>query len=224
MVDTGLKILIGVPTAEYARQAKFYDHFNMIDKPPGTMITFAHGQSPARNRNIIIRQALEYEVEHLLFLDDDTCPPPDILTKLLAHDKDMITGLYVMRNFPHQPIIFDHTDDKGYCGHAYPVNGCTDLIPCVAAGLGACLINTRVFRGMSEPWITLGELEKDHWCDDISFFHRARAAGFNLYCDPTVRCGHMASITLTPEYLDGKWMISYDTLGTQKVTIPMGAK
>ncbi len=215
------KVLIGVPTAEFARQAQFYDHFNLIDKPLGTMITFAHGQSPARNRNVIIDQALDNGATHILFLDDDTCPPPNILTRLLWHDKDMVTGLYVMRNFPHKPIIFGYADDNGRCAHTYPIDGETNLIPCVASGLGACLINTRVFRGMDKPWITLGELEKDHWCDDISFFNRARAAGFSLYCDPTVRCSHMGSVTITPEYLDGKWMVSYDTLGTSKVTIPM---
>ncbi len=216
-----MKVLIGVPTAEFSRQAQFYDHFNMIDKPIGTMITFAHGQSPARNRNVIIRQALDNEADYILFLDDDTCPPTDILTKLLAHDRDMVTGLYLMRNFPHKAIIFGYTDETGRCAHAYPVDGNTGLIPCVAAGLGACLIHTRVFRGMDDPWITLGELEKDHWCDDISFFNRARKAGFHLYCDPTVRCGHMGSVTITPEYLEGKWMVSYDTTGTSKVTIPM---
>lgn len=216
-----MKILIGVPTAEFARQACFYDYFNMIDKPIGTMLTFAHGQSPARNRNVIIQQALDNEADYLLFLDDDTCPPPNILTKLIAHDKDMVTGLYVMRNFPHKPIIFGYADDAGRCAHVFPQDGNEELIPCVASGLGACLINTRVFRGMNEPWITLGELEKDHWCDDISFFNRARESGFSLFCDPTVRCGHMASVTITPEYSDGQWRVSYDTQGTSRVLIPM---
>ncbi len=218
------KILIGVPTAEFARQAIFYDFFNQMDKPEGTIITFAHGQSPARNRNIMIEQALANDASHVLFLDDDTCPPKNIIEKLLRHDKDMVSGMYVMRNFPHQPIIFDYADERGHCLHALPVDGSEEIFPIVASGLGALLINIRVFRGMERPWITMGELEKDHWCDDISFWKRAREAGFIGYCDPTVRCGHMATVTLTPEFLDGKWMVSYDTGGTSKVTIPMVKK
>src|SRR5438876_11237695 len=97
------KILIAVPTLEFSRQAVFYDHLDMLDKPEGTLITRSHGQSPARGRNMIIKQAIKYNCTHIMFFDDDCAFAPNTLTRLMQHDLDMVTGLYFMRNNPHQP-------------------------------------------------------------------------------------------------------------------------
>jgi len=206
---------------EFARQAEFYDHFDVIQKPEGTLVTRAHGQSPARNRNLAIKMALEHEATHILFIDDDTIMQPDILTRLLAHDVDIVTGLYLMRNFPHQPIIFDMADELGRCIHHFPNKDSKGLVEIVACGLGACLIKIEVFKAMEEPWVRLGELEADHWCDDLGFFRRARAAGFKLYCDLDCHVQHFASVKIGPARdAEGNWLVAYDTNGTGKVTFP----
>lgn len=216
------KILVAVPTAEMARQAEFYDHYNMLERPVGSISTFAHGQSPARNRNLMIKQALEFDCTHILFLDDDLVFKPDLLNRLLAHDVDIVTALYLMRNFPHQPIIFDVADEKGRCQHHFPTKDSKGLVEIVACGLGACLIKTHIFRVLEEPWIRLGELELDHWCDDLGFFRRVRAAGFKLHCDLDCFVEHFASLKVGPARdNDGNWLVSYNTNGTGTVTFPM---
>lgn len=215
------KVLIGIPTAEFARRADFYDYVDMMEKPEGTIQSKAHGQSPARNRNLIIGQALEHDCTHIMFIDDDVQVPLDIIPRLLVHDKDIVTGLYLMRNFPHQPIIFDKSLDDGRCLNHFMAEGETGLIPIVNCGLGAVLIKTEVFKKMPKPWITLGEAEPDHWCDDISFFNRARKLGFKLYCDLTVLVGHHASVTVFPVYDNGEWSVAYNTNGPKTVSFPM---
>lgn len=212
--------MIGVPTAEYARRADFYDYFNMLQKPNLTPVVFAHGQSPARGRNLIIRQALELNCSHILFLDDDVAFKPDMLMKLLSHDVDIVTGLYLMRNYPHKPIIFSVADADGRCINHYPKDSESGLIEVVACGLGACLIKSEIFRKLEEPWIRLGELELDHWCDDIGFFRRVRMAGFKIHCDLDVTVGHMASATIWPERVDGQWRVTYHTNGIGSVQFP----
>lgn len=215
------KILVGVPTAEMARRADFYDYYNMLERPAGTICTFAHGQSPARNRNLIIEQAIAHECTHIMFLDDDVAFAPTLLSDLMKHsDKDVVTALYLMRNYPHQPIIFDEALEDGRCKHHYPADEKTGLIEIVACGLGACLIRIEVFKALEKPWIRLGELEKDHWCDDIGFFRRVREAGFKLYCDTSIQVGHMAQATVWPQYVDGKWHTMYDTSGKGRVAFP----
>lgn len=213
------KVLIAVPTAEFARRADFYDYYNQLEKPAGTICTFAHGQSPAKNRNLMIEQALEHKCTHILFLDDDTAFNSDLLTRLLAHNKDVVTGLYLMRNFPHKPIIFDKIDGAkaGY----YNLNGDRGLIPITNCGLGCVLIKIEVFKKLENPWITLGEIEKDQWCDDISFFNRVRNAGFSLFCDLNCVVGHFASITIWPTRVNDKWHIAYDSKGTSQVSFPI---
>ena len=106
------KLLIGIPTSEFARAAVFYDWMDLLQKPVGVEIihTRAHGQSPARNRNLIIQQAIDTACDYIFFVDDDCLLPPDTLVKLLTHDVDCVTGLYSMRNYPHRPIIFRCSD------------------------------------------------------------------------------------------------------------------
>lgn len=216
-----MKVLIGVPTGNYARKALFYDHLEIMDKPDNTLIIRPHGQSPARGRNVIIKEALKHDCTHIVFFDDDIAMPKDTMMKLMEHgDKDAVTGLYLMRNYPHQPILFDTALPDGSCGFHFLTDKTDGLIKVKNAGLGCCIIKTDVFRRMEEPWIRLGELELDHWCDDIGFFNRFHAAGFELYCDLSIRCGHIADCTIWPVFHDGAWYTSYDTYGPNQVSIP----
>lgn len=214
------RILIGVPTQEMARNASFYDYLDLLEKPEGTIITRSHGQSPARNRNLIIEKALELNVDRIMFFDDDVAFKPDTLTRLMKHDVDAVTGLYFMRNFPHQPIMFDLASPDGKCCYHYLSPGERGLVPIVNAGLGCCLIKTEVFRKMEQPWIRLGELERDHWSDDIGFFVRFARYGFKLFCDLEVPVGHFGQVLIWPNRTpDGTWLTSYDTSGPEMVSV-----
>ena len=221
MLTGNERVLIGVPTAEMARYGRFYDYVDMLQKLPRTEKMFSRGQSPARNRNVIIEYALSKDFTHILFLDDDLAIPSDVMFKLINHDKDMVTGFYMMRNYPHRPILFDIAQEDGACAFTELIGQEEGLIPVVASGLGCCLIKTDVFRVMEKPWITLGEYEKDHWNDDISFFNRARAKGFRLYCDLSIKCGHMCTTMVIPSYVNGQWLVTYDTQGTKSVSFPL---
>jgi hypothetical protein len=214
------RICIGVPTGEMARQAVFYDYLSDLITPENTRKSMCHGHSPARGRNLIIADALKNDCTHILFIDDDVAFRPQALMQLLAHNVDMVTGLYTMRTWPHQPIIFDRAFENGAVMHSFLNDGRSGLQKIVASGLGFCLINTKVFRGMEPPWITLGELEKDHWCDDIAFFRRANMAGFELYCDLECPIGHMATVILWPHRINGVWHTALDTSGRNVYSIP----
>jgi len=207
------RVMICVPTMEMARRADFYDYVNMIEKNiPDTEVaqSFAHGQSPARNRNTMIELAIQNGMTHILFLDDDVVPRPDILKKLLAHDKDIVTGLYLMRSHPHLPILFDESYTNGSCRFSILRPGLKGLVEVKNTGLGAALIKTDVFKKMADdlPWIRLGQCEKDHWCDDIDFFNRARDIyGYKIWCDLECPVGHMLSATIFPlRQENGEWM------------------
>lgn len=218
MVDS--KVLIAIPTAEYARRADFYDFLGLLEKPEGSYQLSSHGQSPAAGRNVAIKYALENDFTHILFIDDDTAFASDSLMKLLARDVDIVTGLYLMRNYPHRPIIFDVALDSGECAWHYLKSGETGLVPIVATGLGFCLIKTSVFSKLEAPYIRLGQCDPENWCDDIDFFNRCRKSGVELFCDLDVHIGHIASMILWPVYHEGNWYTTYDTKGTGAVTIP----
>lgn len=215
-----------VPTQEMARAAVFYDYVDQLQHPEGAEIRIfrAHGQSPARNRNIAIQHAINNGCTHLFFIDDDCLCPADTLLKLVAHDVDVVTGLYLMRNHPHRPIIFDEALNDGRCIWHDIANDKPELIPIKAAGMGCLLVKVDVLKKIAEKhkyWVTLGELEADTWCDDLSFFKRIREAGYPIYCDLHAPVGHIAKAIIWPNMIDGKWCFTYDTEGVGTVSAPM---
>jgi GT2 family glycosyltransferase len=215
------KVLITVSTGEYARNANFYDYYHMLDKPPGAIISFVHGRSPAKSRNILIQAAKEQECSHILFIDDDMTYPADGLNKLLEHDLDVVSGLYLSRSYPHQAVVFDLADDDGLCCPMYLIEK-PNLTPIAAAGFGFLLVKMSVFDKLDEPYVRLGELDSEEWCDDIGFCKRMREAGIQLYCDSTVMCGHMGTVTIEPEWDEEnkRWLTVYNTRGTGRIKTP----
>ncbi len=217
----GIRVFVALMTKEEGgRRADFYDNYDLIKNPPGIQCfrNKAHGQSPARGRNMLIQQALDANATHILFLDDDVYPPENVISQLLAHDKDIVSGLYYSRSYPHKPYIFREGREDGSCVWGALRDDETGLIPIVAAGLGVCLVKTTVFHKMEQPWIRLGEYELDQWCDDIGFFNRARAAGFEIFCDLNCQAGHSFSGIIWPMYAENRWLTSIDTKGDARVT------
>lgn len=217
MVDE--KILIGYTTGEYARRADFYDFILTMDKPPGTLILPSHDRSPAYGRNLLISAAKDLNCGKVLLVDDDTVPPKDGLMKLLEHDKDIITGLYLSRGYPHAPLIFDLVDDDGAALNCYLDGPQPRLKKVVNAGLGFVLFKTEIFDRLEKPWIRLGEHDPEQWCDDIGFFNRVTAAGINIYCDMECCVGHIGTMIVTPEFKDEQWHTVYNT-GANGFRIP----
>lgn len=219
------KILIGVSTGEYARRADFYDYYNLLKKPEGTMSLFCHDRSPAHGRNKVIEAAKQENCTHLLLIDDDMAYREDALEKLLEHDVDIVSGLYLSRAYPHTPLAFDIADEMdGSAGSMYlTTDDKRRLVPIVAAGFGFCLFKMLVFERMEQPYVRLGELNAEQWCDDIGFFNRARLAGIKSYVDMECLLGHMGTMIIWPNRdSSGQWFAGYDTNGKPgMVNVPL---
>ena len=114
-----------------------------------------------------------------------------------------------MRNFPHYPLAFDELRSNGYCKHMFLTPDKQGLVEVVNCGFGFVLIKTDVFRALEQPWVRLGELDLDGWCDDIGFFNRVQAAGFKIYCDLSIYIGHTINLILWPRLIDGVWYTIY---------------
>lgn len=214
------KVMIGLVTQEYTRRADFYDYLTIMDRPADSLMLFCHDRSPAHGRNVIVDEAIKHNCTHILFLDDDMAIPKDGLTKLLSHDVDVVTGLYLSRSYPHQPMIFDVADESGACLYAYLTGDEPRLKEIVNAGLGFCLIKISVFLDLEKPYVRLGELNPEQWCDDIGFFNRVRQAGFKIYCDMECRVGHIGTMIIWPNKENGEWYSGYDTSGKGSINIP----
>ena len=219
MVDT--KVLIGVTTQEYSRRADFYDYLNLLAKPSNTILAYSHNRSPAKGRNVLIEAAIANRCSHVLLVDDDMVPNREALYQLLDHDVSIVSGLYFNRAYPHIPLAFDVASDDGSALPIYLTDNMPRLTRIVAAGLGFVLIKTEVFSDLEKPWIRIGELDPEEWCDDMGFFHRVNQKGIPMWLDTQCCVGHMGTMIIRPNYVDGKWYAGYDTAGKGSVNISM---
>jgi hypothetical protein len=69
----------------------------------------------------------------------------------------------------------------------------TELFECQSVGFGCTLIDLKIFEFIPMPWFILG-YEEDNispMTEDVYFCTKARDAGFTVWCDPTIKTGHI---------------------------------
>ena len=152
--------------------------------------------------------ALRDGFSHLLFLDADMVWPTDVLSKMLRHhSQGIVGGLYFLKGKPWAPVAMKglyrpegSTVDQWYRLDTYPKD---ELLDVDILGMGCTLIPTAVFAAMgARPWFEY-ENDDEGWpkvSEDVPFCRRAAAAGFSLYLDPSVKCGHVHTQIIDEKY------------------------
>ncbi|KKN59765.1 hypothetical protein LCGC14_0538550 [marine sediment metagenome] len=137
---------------------------------------------------------IEPKPTHILFVDYDVLPRSNTLKKLLEHDKDIVSGVYpaikkfkmswcLSRKEPFKLMEIDDLPDNPFKVH----------IACN----GMLLVKMEVFDKIEWPyWKTEYFTDGAKTGADIYFFDKARAAGYDLWVDPKVKCGHFKMVDL----------------------------
>lgn len=216
-----MKVMIGHPTTGISRRTDFYEYINRLQVPIDQLRMSPSGLSPAKARNVIFEQALVHNCSHVLLIDDDMAPNDWDFARLLARDKDVVSGLYPVAAFPHQPVAFSEFDANGRAKYLNLSPDVSGLVKVVAAGFGFCLIKTDVLKKMTRPWVRLGELDSEQWCDDIGFFWRLHkeVPEAEVYVDCDVRPGHMKHCTITLHKDTEGWKTGYNASGTMTLYV-----
>jgi len=157
------------------------------DNPEGTRI-----ERIIRGRNLARRAFLESDADYLFFLDSDVIMRPDYLARLVAHGKDIVSGLY-LANFIIDgkqqilPVAYERVDDRRVRHMLRHEIQEEHLIPVGCAGLGCVLLSQRVMKKIS--FRNIGESTTGG--EDAAFYKDAIMAGFTPYCDTSIKCLHM---------------------------------
>ena len=214
--------MIGHPTTGLSRNTDFYNYINGLEVPCDQLRMSPLGLSPAKARNVIFEQALVHNCTHVFLVDDDMALGRYDLARLLARDKDVISGIYPTGTFPHQPIAFTEFADSGRAKVLNLTPNVSGVIKVVATGFGCCLIKTDVLKKMTRPWVRLGELDSEQWCDDIGFFWRLHkeVPEAEVFVDTNVRPGHMKQLTLWLHKDNTGWKTGYNASGTVTIYLP----
>lgn len=212
-----MKGSIGVPCSDTGRYTAFADSLANLEKPPGTTVRFAIGTWRQRGRTQIARWMLENDEDWMLFIDDDQVFAPDLLTRLLSHEKDVVGALCMRRDEPYAPFCFERITEEG---HFVPIDlrkhQPDELVRVPAVGTGAMLIRRHVFEGTPEPWFPIGEQG-----EDVLFCKAVQEAGFEVYCDLGTRIGHLTTTVVWPATGRNGWAVGYVISDETRMTRPI---
>lgn len=149
------------------------------------------------SRDAIAKYAVENDYDYVLYADSDMVFCAEDLKRLIAHDTDICSGLYVTRRgenknvcykeiitrrrFPYrQPELIHDTLNSGYA-------------PVAACGFGFCLIKCSAIKTMFKRYKSLFE-PKWGVGEDIAFCIRARRCGYKVFTDRDVKVGHIGEV------------------------------
>jgi len=190
-----IKLAIGLPTNRGVKPKCAESILQMVNHSnlDYHFIVSTYGYNTAENRNYITAQAVKNNCTHLLLLDDDMLYEADSIDKLLAHKKHIVGATYSVRRLlePDQNnlVIEFFTDDEGK-----PLKSDTEPFKCSALGGGLLLIDLKSIRDLEPPFfwykanmsVGMVTMSNDWW-----FCEKARNAGWNIWCDPSLLPKHI---------------------------------
>jgi len=188
------KVLVGMPVMgdmniEAVKCLMQLEHDGQVDIISNSLVYDA--------RDKIAMDALASEVDYVMWLDSDVIYPQDIIKVLMSRDKDMVTGLYYKRTAPFSPCIYTRKDDdKLYTYLDYPED---ELFKVDAAGFGCMLMKASVIKAVHKKFGGCFFPVNGIGGEDLSFIKRASECGIEVWCDSSVKCGHMGQLIVMPD-------------------------
>lgn len=193
MKITNVNLGIGIPLNFPFVYSAFFDTFVRMKKPESFhLIRSSLGSGVDELRNQIVERAQMIGATHLLMLDADMTYHEDTIMELLVQTQiyPVVSALCFRRYPPFEPLLF-----RGSVGKYEAITEWEKdrLIEVDATGGGCIMFNMEVFENTSMPWFEFGKTESGKPVgEDIGFCAKLKKAGYNIYVDPTVPCGHLS--------------------------------
>lgn len=207
------KILIAVPCLEMV-YVDFMTSMLELQKPEGTTYNIIRNSLIYDARNAIALNAINAGYDKIFWVDSDIRFPPDILIKFnnyIDSGMDYITSLCFTRTKPYYPCIFTDVvwqlqeNSQVVAGadryYDYPKDS---LFEVAGSGFGCVMTSVAMIKDVIEnygsaftPLLGMGE--------DLAFCWKAKQLGHKMYCDSSIKCGHIGIKTYDEEtYLESR--------------------
>ena len=189
-----IRLLIAVPTTDYVH-ADFVKSLARlqcelgrrrvdynVEIQSGTLVYFA--------RNRLANKAINENYTHVLWLDSDMVFDEQIVDDLMEVGKEMVCGAFVSRRPPYGPCIYTSIEKnnvkqvKDFGLRPFRVAGC---------GFAAVLTTTELMQAVNQKYGTCFQ-PTDYYGEDLAFCWRVNQLGREIWCEPTVRAGHIAHV------------------------------
>lgn len=151
------------------------------------------------------------EIEGMIWIDDDVSVPPDVIPRLIGHQRPIVAGLYIARRQPFTPQMY--VEAAGQKCKYFPILDWQDgaLVKADVVGFGCVYVALAVIdaiakRQMQSAW---GQLRKrqgkgPEWFkfdwpngEDFYFCEQAKECGFEVWVDTSIQCDHWGPQPIT---------------------------
>jgi hypothetical protein len=190
----GNRLLIAIPTTDYipadfvkslaklqqelGRRGIAYD----VEIQSGTLVYIA--------RNRLANKAINEKYTHVLWIDSDMVFGEKVYEDLMEVGKEMVCGAFVSRRPPYGPCIYTSIEQnaiekvKDFGIRPFRVDGC---------GFALVLTNVELLQAVTQKFGTCFQ-PTDYYGEDLAFCWRVKQLGREIWCEPTVRPGHIAHV------------------------------
>ena len=201
-----MRTLVAIPCMDMV-QTSFMKSLLRLMSVDETQISFRVSSLVYDSRNLLAGEAVSQGYDRILFLDSDMVFQPDLLIRLskdMDEGRDYVCGLFFRRKPPYKPVIYKdlhyHRDGlkldmklEPYLD--YPQN---EIFEVAGSGFGAVMMTTELVNKVGDkfgypfsPEMGFGE--------DLSFCWRVKQLGIPMYCDSSVKVGHVGMGTISEE-------------------------
>jgi len=143
----------------------------------------------------VVKKAIMYGAEYLMFLDDDMLPPYDIISRLYNYQKDYISGIAYKRNEPYFPCIFTGKNKSGVWMPDTRLK--QGLIKVDITGLSCAMIKMDIIKNLISK---LGDekIKKrgglfyfNRYGEDFNFTEELKKNGIDIFVDSNMIVDHL---------------------------------
>lgn len=147
-------------------------------------------------RDSLAKHAVNNDFTEVLWIDSDMVFDDSIYEDLSMSGKDMVCGLFISRHNPYLNCLFSKLGDKPE--RIAEVTE-TDTFRVAGCGFGAVLMKTQVLRDVMIGTHGKCFIPEPLLGEDLAFCQRAAGAGYEIWCEPTARVGHIGEVVIWPE-------------------------
>ena len=190
-----MRLMVAVPTVDYV-PADFVKSLAKLSLRLGREripadVEIVGGTLVYIARNRLANRAIRDEYTHVLWLDSDMTFSDSIVEDLLFCGKELVCGAFVSRRPPYGPCVYTDISDpanmkkvENFGTEPFRVDGCgfaavltsVSLLDAVQSNFGTCFRPT------------------EQYGEDLAFCDRVKQLGREIWCEPTVRPGHIAHV------------------------------
>ena len=149
------------------------------------------GTSVHVGREYLAEAAVTEGFTHVLWIDSDMTFGTGIVDDLLWCGKDMVCGAFVSRRPPYSPCVYTSIEKdqiervKDFGTEPFRVAGC---------GFAMVMTTVELLKAVHDRFDTCFGMTDIYYSEDMEFCRRVNALGREIWCEPTVRPGHIAHI------------------------------